>query len=64
MSRFVFSMMILICVSLPPLSLHGEPQKSQAGFEQYIISFKQEALSKGYDAGFLDSVFTLSLIHI
>lgn len=58
MSRFVFSVMMLICGSLMPLFLHGEPQKSQAGFELYIKSFKQEALSKGYDETFLDSVFT------
>lgn len=41
------------------VSLHcrADEQKSQAGFEQYIVEFKYEALAKGYKQVFLDQVF-------
>ncbi|MFQ3199142.1 MAG: membrane-bound lytic murein transglycosylase B [Paraglaciecola sp.] len=41
------------------LSLHSraDEEKSQAGFEQYIVDIKLEALEKGYSQTFLDQIF-------
>jgi len=41
------------------LSLHcrADEQKSQAGFEQYIVDVKLEALAKGFSQAFLDQAF-------
>jgi membrane-bound lytic murein transglycosylase B len=57
MSRLAFCTLMLGCILFLPKSVYAQQDKNQAGFERYIQSFKQEAVTKGYDASFLDRVF-------
>lgn len=58
MSRMAFFIFIITYVLLLPEPANAQADKNQAGFERYIQSFKKEAIAKGYDASFLERVFT------
>ena len=58
MSRLAFFILIITSVLLLLEPANAQADKSQEGFERYIQSFKEEAIVKGYDASFLDRVFT------
>lgn len=55
----------LVLLSQPTFAAETKttPALTQAGFEQYIVKLKQEALSKGYQQALIDEAFANAVFH-